>query len=93
MFDRIKFFLSEAWSFLQPFVKQLMTNAGKTLAIIALNTVKEVANTMGDADGEAKRAAAFASIKGQLKEAGLSLGTSMINAAIEAAVIKMKAEG
>lgn len=90
MLDRIKFFMSEIWTFLQPFVKQLMTNSGKALATIALNVVKDIANTMGEADGEAKRAAAVKQIKHQLAEAGLAIATSTINAALEAAVLKLK---
>ncbi|MEW6505535.1 MAG: phage holin, LLH family [Chloroflexota bacterium] len=90
MSEKIKFILSKAWDFLAPFIRVLLTQAGMILAEAAMEAVKQVETTMGDSDGAAKRAAAFAMIQSSLKTKGVQLAASVINMAIEAAVNRMK---
>lgn len=56
------------WKFFSPLFKSFMSDAGKILAISALKTVKVVAETMGDADGEGKRKVAFELILDDLEQ-------------------------
>jgi ribosome-associated translation inhibitor RaiA len=94
--ERLKLVFSKIWDFLAPFVKVFLSSAGNILAASAITAVKTVAQTMGEADGAAKRKAAFTTIVTALKGQGITLGvqvtTSMIYAAIEAAVQKLKTE-
>ena len=90
MFEKMKFILSQAWDFLAPFIRQMMTAAGPILMNAALTAVTQTTASMQTADGAAKRAAAFDMIKDDLEQQGLALATSTINAAIEAAVLKLK---
>jgi len=89
MWDKMKFFLSDIWIFLQPFVKQLLSDSGRILARSAIRAVTIVAQTMTAADGKDKRQAAFDLILMDMKSSGIEIGTSMINAALEAAVINL----
>lgn len=91
MWEKIKFFLSDVWVFLQPFVEQLLSDSGKVLARAALSAVTAVAQNMIGSTNEEKRQAAFEMILDDLKVSGIEIGTSVINAALEAAVVKMKA--
>ena len=88
--DKIKFMLSGIWVFLLPFVKILMSQAGQILAESAMKAVQTMANR--DLDNDQKRATAYKMIVLDLKNAGLGMATSVINAALEAAVIRMKAK-
>ena len=90
MFAKMKFIMSQAWDFLAPFIWVMMTQAGQLLAKTALEAVSAVNVSMQSADGPAKRAQAFETIKDELLHNCVSLATSTINAAIEAAVIKLK---
>ncbi len=90
--NKIKFFMSEAWAFIKPFVTQLLTDSGQILARSAMSAVAAIAADMSAADGKTKRDAAFDMILGDLKAHGIELATSTINAALEAAVVKLKAE-
>ena len=94
--EKVKFFFTKIGSSLLPFVKIFVSSAGQILGSIALDVVKQIAAdpSMIKAGGLAKRQAAFDLIVKDLKGKGLELGvqvsTSMINAAIEAAVQKAK---
>lgn len=88
--EKIRFLMSGVWEFLRPFAYQLMTQGGRILAQAAMTAVTAVAVSMQDQDGAAKRKAAFEMIQADLAKQGVSLAASLINAAIEAAVLKMK---
>lgn len=90
MWEKFKLMWSGVWEFLRPFVTQMMTEAGQILAATAMQAVKIVAETMPAADGSEKRAAAFEKIAADLASLGVNLAASTINAAIEAAVVKLK---
>lgn len=89
MFEKLKFIMSQVWEFLAPFIRQMMTDAGPILIQTALQAVAAVELSMQSEGGAAKRAAAFDMIKDELTRAGISLATATINAAIEAAVVKL----
>jgi len=86
----ITLFFSSLWVFLRPFILQLLTEGGILLAKYAMEAVTKVASTMSEADGAAKRDEAFKIIADQLAKEGVQIATSTINAAIEAAVVKLK---
>ncbi len=88
---RLKFAFSKVWDFLLPFIKNFMSEAGALLAETALEIIAEIQNEMAGASSDEKRAEAFKRIEAKLKEKGIALGASVINAAIEAAVQKIKA--
>jgi hypothetical protein len=88
LIEKLKFIVSEVWAFLLPFIKILLTSGGKILMNAALEAVQACAS-MKDASGAQKRDAAFAIITAKLTGAGVEMATSVINAAIEAAVQKI----
>lgn len=96
MWEKIKIIMSSIWEFVLPFLRQLMHQAGPVLAAAALSAVKVTASSLKDASGAEKRQAAFDAIVADLGKQGLQIGidvsTSMINAAIEVALQKIKAE-
>jgi hypothetical protein len=91
--EKMKLFFSKVWDFLYPFVKVFLSQAGSVLASAAIAAVKIVAETHKDADGDTKRKAAFNLIKDDLAAKGITLASSFIFSAIEAAVQKLKLEG
>lgn len=88
--EKMKIVFSGIWDFLAPFVKIFLSSAGVILAEVAMKAVTEIALTMSDADGDAKRKEALKRIQAELIGRGIVLGVSVINAAIEAAVQKLK---
>ena len=90
--EKMKIVFSNIWDFLAPFVKIFLSSAGVILAEVAIKTVTEIALTMGDADGEAKRKEALSRIQVELIGKGIVLGVSVINSAIEMAVQKIKTQ-
>lgn len=96
MFEKMKIVMSSIWSFVLPFLRQLITGAGPILAAAALQAVKIVAENASGATSSQKRNLAFQAIGESLKVQGIAIGvdvsTALVNAAIEAAVIKMKSD-
>lgn len=94
---RFKLLLSSLWGFLQPFVAIFLSEIGPVLAHSATEAVKLAAANLANEPGAVKRGAAFDMIVADLRHQGIELGvqvsTSMINAAIEAAVLGLKAKG
>jgi hypothetical protein len=94
MWDKIKVIMSSVWEFILPFAKQLMSKGGTLLAAAALEAVKTVANNGVGKSGAEKRDMAFNSIVENLKKEGLAVGTdistSLVNAAIEVALQRVK---
>ena len=88
--DKLKFIMSEFWSFLLPFIKVLLSDVGKVLASAAMNAVQAAAR--GDFNSDERRQIAFRQITAELQRRGLEVATSTVNAAIEAAVLKLKAQ-
>ena len=94
--ERLKLVFSKIWDFIAPFVKIFLSSAGQILGAVALQVVRNIAQDTTLVTDSDKRSAAFDAIVVDLKGKGIELGlqvtTSMINAAIEAAVQKLKAE-
>jgi len=86
--DKIKFIMSQMWFFLLPFIKILLGQAGTALAKAAMSAVQAAAK--GQMADEERRRLAFKTITVDLQRQGIEMATSAINAAIEAAVLKMK---
>lgn len=93
MWEKIKIMSSGIWFFVLPFLRSMMKQAGPILAAAALNAVKAVASNTG-ASGAEKRATALDMIGQELQTAGIKIGvdvsTSLVNAALEMAVQKLK---
>jgi|GEM_PF-2031093 len=94
--EKLKLMFSKIWDFIAPFVKIFLSSAGQILGSVALQVVRNIAQDTTLVTDSDKRSAAFDAIVVDLKGKGIELGlqvtTSMINAAIEAAVQKLKAE-
>lgn len=94
MWEKIKILTSSIWAFILPFVRQLMSAVGPILAQAAIAAVTNAATNAGASNAE-KRDAAFNDIVTSLEAQGIKLGvditTSLINAAIEVALQKLKA--
>lgn len=89
MWDVIKFYWSQAYQFLLPFIKILMSQLGEVLTRSAIAAVK-TAQESGLSNSE-KRDLAFKQIASDMSDAGFTIATSIINLALEAAVTKLKA--
>lgn len=87
---KLKFAFSKVWDFLLPFVRQFMSEAGALLAETALEVVTALQTEMQGASGAEKRERAFALIQVKLTAKGIKIASSVIYAAIEAAVQKIK---
>ena len=89
--EKMKVVFSNIWEFLAPFVKIFLSSAGQILATVAMQAVLDVQVSFSDADGDTKRKEAFERIKKELMARGIALASSVVYAAIEAAVAKLKA--
>lgn len=96
MWEKIKIISSSVWSFVLPFLRQLLSKAGPILAAAALEAVKIVASNASGATDSQKRDMAFRIIGDKLKAEGIAIGidvsTALVNAALEIAVLKFKSE-
>jgi len=90
--DKFKFIMSGVWSFLQPFIKVLMAQGGTLLIHASMQAVQAVATDMQGQPGAAKRDAALGIITQRLANEGIQMTASVINLALEAAVVKLKAK-
>lgn len=88
--EKFKIINNNIIEFIMPFLKILLTESGKILAEIALETVKTYASS--GLTNEIKREMSRDYIKKTLSEKGISMAESVVNLAIEAAVVKMKAK-
>lgn len=92
--NRFRLLFSSLWVFLQPFVNVFLAEFGPALAKSALAAVKIAAANLSAMPGAVKREHAYDLIVADLKAQGIRLGAevtaSMINAALEAAVQKVK---
>lgn len=90
--DKIKFLFSGVFEFLKPFIKILLTQGGIILMTAAQETVAAIATNIQDRPGPEKKAVAFDIIETRLRAAGITMATTVINGAIEAAVLKLKSK-
>jgi hypothetical protein len=96
MFERLKLITSSVWSFIAPFVRIFLSAVGPALAAAATKAVTAAAQYYAGDNGKTKRDAAYDMIVSDLRRQGVEIGkqvtTSMVNAAIEAAVQNLKAQ-
>ena len=91
LWTKLQVFFSASWVVIYPFVKHFMSEAGAMALSMAPSVVAVIEDTMGDADGAAKRAEAFSRIEAALMAQGVKIAANIIYGAIEAAVAKLKA--
>ena len=90
MWTYLKAVSSGIWDFILPFLKVLLTQGGQILAKTAVEVVTAVAQNYTASPGDQKKTIAFNLITDSLAKQGIQLGASVINAAIESAVQKIK---
>jgi LL-H family phage holin len=86
----LKLSFSKAFGLLLPFIKRMASDAGIFALEMAIIYVPQVADSFKDKDGAEKRKEVFRMIQEAAKAKGIVLADSVINAAIEAAVAKLK---
>ena len=89
MLTQLKFIGSKVWEFLRPLIVILLSNVGPAL-ISAATAAVAAAEAMPNATGDEKKAAATAAALAILKSKGVEVGTAVLNAAIENAVVALK---
>ena len=90
MWEKIKLFGSKVFEFLLPLIKTFAKEGGLIALQLAFEVIPVIAMTHKGKSGDEKRAEAFKQIMDVAKTKGITLSTSMVNAAIEAAVAKIK---
>jgi hypothetical protein len=88
--DKFKFIMSGVWTFLQPFIKVMLAQGGTLLIHASMDAVRSVATDMQGQPGAVKRDAALGLITQRLASEGVKMASSVINLALEAAVVKLK---
>lgn len=94
--EKFKFIMSGLWSFLAPLIVALFTSVGQALVVSVAEAVKVGASLPAGTKSDDRYEAAFNFVKEDMANKNYILGTdfavSLTNAAIEAAVVKLKAE-
>ena len=88
---KIRILLGSMWVELWPTLKILITEQGMTAFNSAKNIVTHIQETMPDASGEEKFAAAMTQLTGMLLAQGITLGVGILRICIELAYRKMVA--
>jgi hypothetical protein len=86
--ERVKILFSGVWDFIGPLCKVFLSVAGQAVAASAMRAVIQAQSA--PVSTRAKFAIAQDYILQDLKEKGVEVGMSVINAAIEVAVQKLK---
>uniref|UniRef100_A0A6M3M2G4 Putative holin n=1 Tax=viral metagenome TaxID=1070528 RepID=A0A6M3M2G4_9ZZZZ len=84
----LKILFGAIGTFLAPFIKMFLNDIGKVVLNIAMEVVLALAASA--MPGAKKQKEAFKLIFDKLKAQGITVATHVINAAIEAAVAKLK---
>jgi hypothetical protein len=90
MIEKLKFIASGAWTFLRPIILVFISQAGPILIQAATRAVAAAASMPASATNSQRRDMAFNMIAGEVASKGISVGTAVINACLEAAVVKLK---
>jgi len=90
LWEKLKLIMTQVFDFLLPFISRFLTEAGQFALMAAFKYVPVIAMTMTGKDGDEKRKEVFRLIMEEAKAKGIELSTSLVNAAIEAAVAKFK---
>jgi hypothetical protein len=79
---------SSVWDFIRPLLSQLLTEQGRMLVRLARDAVDLMEET--ELSGAEKREGAISMVRAALSEMGLHLRSHLVNAAIEAAVARLR---
>jgi hypothetical protein len=99
MWFKIKLILGDIWDFIQPFVIQLLTTAGRLTATIATQVVLQAAidakagTITKDGIRDYARDLAIEKLKAEGIQVGVDIATSFLNTCLETALQKLKADG
>jgi hypothetical protein len=97
VFEKFKLITSSIWNFLRPLIVLFLSEIGPILAKAAAAAVRSAAEARADQPGIVKREYARSIIVADLQRQGIEIGANLtesaVNAAIEAAVLGLKAEG
>jgi hypothetical protein len=99
MWNKLKLILGDVWLFIQPFVIQLLTTAGRMTAAIATQVVLQAAidakagNLNGKNITDYARDLAIEKLKAEGIQVGVDIATSFLNTCLETALQRAKAEG
>jgi hypothetical protein len=88
----VKVFGQSALSNVESQIKTILSDDVRVIFIDAVQAAETLEVGTGAASGDAKRAAAFAQISGDLKSKGITLGESVINLGIELVVGLLKSK-
>ena len=88
--DKFKFLMSGLWDFLKPIIRVFLSDIGPVLISAATAAVAEMAKT--ELSGDEKKSAAFQAVQNAMIAEGATVATHVINATIESAVAKLKAD-
>lgn len=84
--------MSKIWFFIRPWLGLMFSRSGAVLKNAAVDIVSQIDVAYGDLSGPEKAEMARQSIRARLKAAGVEISTAAINAAIEMAVMRLKAQ-
>ena len=88
--DNLKIMFSKIFEFFLPLIKKFLAEGGPIILALAFEIIPVIAMTHKNAEGDAKRKEAFRQISERAKAQGIVISSSLINAAIELAVAKLK---
>ena len=88
--QNLKLSFTKVFGLLLPFIRRMADEAGVFALEQAILYTKQVAESFKDKDGAEKRKEVFRLVQEAAKAKGIVLADSIINAAIEAAVAKLK---
>jgi hypothetical protein len=87
---RLSFVMSWAWEYLKPLVERLLSAHGRELAAASIEAVRIL--EAEDAPGIEKLRMATEMIRGHLKRIGIEFATSEIQAAVHAALLRVRSQ-
>ena len=88
--ENFKIISSKVFQFFLPLIQKFLQEGGPIILSLAFEIIPVIAMTHKGADGDAKRKEAFRQISERAKAQGIVISSSLINAAIELAVAKLK---
>ena len=89
-FENLKIMFSKIFQFFLPLIQKFLAEGGPIILALAFEIIPVIAITHKGQDGDAKRKEAFRQISERAKAQGIALADSLIYAAIELAVAKLK---
>jgi hypothetical protein len=88
--ENFKIIGSKVFQFFIPLIQRFLQEGGPIILEMAFKYVPQIAASMSDKDGESKRKEVIRLMMEEAKLRGITLSMSLVNAAIELAVAKLK---